>query len=62
MENTYILDPIEIHNNKIESLMDKFVDEYTCMCCGKKVDYELICISPTGDGLALCVECSGLDI
>lgn len=55
-----IPDTIEQINLRVESLMDKFVDEYTCMECGKKVDYELLCMSPTGDGPAVCVECSGL--
>lgn len=55
-----IPDPIELRNSKIESLMDNFVDEYTCMQCGKKVDYELLCMSPMGDGPCVCVDCSGL--
>lgn len=55
-----IPDPVELMNTRIERLADKFVDEYTCMGCGKKVDYELIG-SPTGDGPALCVECAGID-
>jgi DNA-directed RNA polymerase subunit RPC12/RpoP len=55
-----IPDPIEQINLRVESLIDKFVDEYTCMGCGKKVNYELLCMSPIGDGPAVCVECSGL--
>ena len=29
------------------------------MLCGKKVDYDLYCMSPTGDGPAVCAECAG---
>lgn len=57
----HIPDPIELLNSRMDDLMDKFVDEYTCMECGKKVDYELICPSPIGDGPAVCVECLGYD-
>jgi hypothetical protein len=56
-----IPDPIELLNSRIESYMDDYIDENTCMECGKKVDYELLCPSPIGDGPALCVECLGFD-
>lgn len=57
----YIPDPIELMESRIERMMDKFVDENTCMECGKKYDYEMICVSPIGDGPAVCVECLGFD-
>ncbi len=57
-----IPDPIERMANNIERLSDSFIDEYTCMGCKKVVDYELIYLSPLGDGPALCVECAGIDI
>lgn len=57
----YIPDPIELLNSRQESLIDKFVDENTCMDCGKKVYYELLCPSPIGDGPAVCIECLGFD-
>ena len=56
-----IPDPIERMQANNERCMDAFIDEYTCMECKKKVDYELICPSPTGDGPAVCVECLGFD-
>ena len=56
-----IKDPIEQMNDNIERLSDKFVDEYTCMGCGKTVDYELICPSPLGDGPGMCAECYPVD-
>ncbi len=58
---TYIPDPIELMEARIERLSDKYIDEYTCMACGKKVDYELYCMSPLGDGPALCAECAGIE-
>lgn len=58
--NKHIPDPIELMNSRIDRLSDNFVDEYTCMACGKKVNYELICMSPIGDGPAVCFECSGM--
>ena len=57
----YIPDPIELMESRIERLADEFVDEYTCMGCGKKVDYALYCMSPVGDGPALCAECAGIE-
>jgi hypothetical protein len=56
----YIPDPIELMESRIERMMDAFVDEHTCMACGVTVDYELICMSPIGDGPAVCMACSGL--
>ena len=57
----YIKDPIELMRDRI----DRLVDDYTegeCMLCGKKVDYDLYCLSPAGDGPAVCAECAGIDI
>ncbi len=56
-----ILDPMEIRDNKIEKLANEYIDENTCMQCKKKVDYELYCMSITGDGPALCGECAGIN-
>ena len=60
--NAYIPDPLEISSSRIERLCDDFIDESTCMGCGAKVDYELICMSPTGDGLVVCEECAGFKV
>ena len=57
----YIPDPIELMENRIERLMDEYIDENTCMNCKKKVDYELYCMSPIGDGPCVCAECAGID-
>ena len=57
----HIPDPIELMESRIDRLADDYVDEHTCMGCKKKVDYQLICMSPMGDGPALCVECVGYD-
>ena len=57
----YIPDPIELLEIKMESLMDEYVDDCTCMQCKKKVDYDLICPDPMGYGPLLCVECLGFD-
>lgn len=56
-----IPDPIELMGAHIERLADKYV-EGQCMECGKVVDYELIGMSVTGDGPAVCEECAGLSI
>ena len=56
-----IPDPIELLEARQERLMDAFIDEHTCMGCQKKVDYELLCPSPIGDGPLLCYECLGFD-
>jgi len=58
----YIPDPVELLEGRIEKYMEDFVDEYTCMGCGKKVDYELICPSLIGNGPALCAECAEIDV
>jgi len=57
----YIPDPIELLDGRIARLEDEFIDEYTCMQCKKKVDYELICMSPIGDGPCVCAECAGFE-
>jgi len=57
----YIPDPVELMSSRIEKLADDYIDEYTCMGCKKKVDYELYCMSPLGDGPMVCFECSGID-
>lgn len=56
-----IPDPLERLQIRQEMLMEKFVDENTCMECGKTYDYEMYCMSPLGDGPILCVECIGFD-
>ena len=56
----YIPDPIEIIESNIEQCIEKYVDEYTCMGCGKRVYYELYCMSPIGDGPCVCAECAGI--
>ena len=60
MNDTYIPDPIELMESRIERLSAEFIDENTCMGCKKEVDYDLYCMSPTGDGPALCAECAGV--
>ena len=57
---TYLLDPIELMDARIEEHINNFINEHTCMSCKKKVDYELYCMSPTGDGACVCAECAGL--
>ena len=53
----HIPDPIELMESRQEKLMEQYVDEHTCMQCHQRVDYELICPSPIGDGPLLCEEC-----
>lgn len=53
-------DPVELMEARIERLEEAFIDDETCMGCYRKVDYELICLSPMGDGPALCATCAGL--
>jgi len=53
----YIKDPFEILEGRVERLMDEFVDEFTCMECGKRYDYEMICVDPMGYGPVICEEC-----
>ena len=60
MNKQYIPDPIELLKSRYERMIDMYVDEFTCMACGKKVDYDLYCMSPTGDGPCVCFECSGI--
>ncbi len=57
----YIPDPIELMESRIERMIAEY-EEGVCMQCKKKVDHELICMSPMGDGPAVCEKCSGLDI
>ena len=57
----YLLDPIELMESRIDRYAESYnVDAPTCMVCGKCVDYDLICLSPLGDGAAVCEECAGL--
>ena len=56
----YIPDPVELLDDRIERYTDEFIDEHTCMGCGRRVEYELICPFPLGDGPALCVECADI--
>ena len=55
----YILDPIEQMDSRIERLIDKFVDEYTCMECGERKDYELVTATANPDSPLVCNECLG---
>lgn len=52
----HIPDPVELMEARIERMVDSY-EEGVCMGCGKKVDYELVCPSPAGDGPLLCAEC-----
>lgn len=52
----YIPDPIEMMESRIERMADEY-QPGVCMGCGKKVDYELVCVSPAGDGPMVCAEC-----
>jgi hypothetical protein len=54
-------DPVEIMDSKIDRLIENFVDEYTCMNCGKKCDYECACPDFLGLGPIVCDECLGFD-
>lgn len=58
---TYVEDPMERMQSTIDGLIDRYVDEHTCMECGKRVDYELLVVHPMGLGPAVCVECLGFD-
>lgn len=55
-----IPDPIELMEARIDRWAEHYVDEHTCMLCGKRVDYTLLCASPLGDGPAACEECAGV--
>lgn len=61
MNEVYIPDPIELMESRIDRLAEEYIDEHTCMNCEKKVDYELYCVSPMGDGPCFCAECAGID-
>lgn len=52
-----IPDPIELMEARIDRLMDDF--DGSCMACHKKTN-DLVCMSPIGDGPAVCAECAGL--
>jgi hypothetical protein len=58
---TRIPDPVELSESRIERMIDLFVDEYTCMNCGVRQDYECVCMSPIGDGPLYCMKCAGLE-
>ena len=60
MDEISLQDPIELMEWRIDRLSDQYVDEYTCMACGKRVDYQLLCMSPCGDSPAVCEECAGV--
>ena len=57
----YIPDPIELMESRIDRMMDRYIDEYTCMECGKKVGYELIQATPHPDAPGVCIECLGFN-
>lgn len=59
---TYIPDPIELLESRMDALMEHYIDDKTCMQCKKVVDYELYCMSPIGDGPLLCAGCAGQTI
>ena len=52
----YIPDPTEILDMQMEDVMDRY-EEGCCMECGKKVDYELISVSPHPAAPVVCYEC-----
>lgn len=54
-------DPIERMRDAAERLAERYVDEHTCMECGKRVDYTLLVADPLGMGPAVCIECLGFD-
>ena len=58
---TYIKDPIELMQDRIEREIDK-VDadgNYPCAECGDKVPVDtLTCMSPLGDGPGICAVCT----
>jgi hypothetical protein len=56
----YIPDPLEILESREDRMIDEFVDEYTCMECGKRFDYEMTCVDPLGCGPIVCDECLGV--
>ncbi len=60
---TYIPDPIELMESRIEREIDKITPEgkYPCAKCGDLIDPEEgICVSPIGDGPLVCsFACAG---
>ncbi len=56
-----IPDPIEILEYRIDKLTDEYIYEYTCMNCKRKVYHDLVCMTPTGDGPAVCEECAEIE-
>ena len=56
----YIPDPLELMEARIDRLADEYV-EGVCMNCGKEFNYEPYCMSPLGDGPAVCAECAGIE-
>lgn len=58
-KNEYIADPVELSEARITQMIDVYKEDF-CMQCGKKVNYELVCLSPLGDSAALCYECAGI--
>lgn len=54
-----IPDPVELMESRMEAMIDMYEDGI-CMGCAKKVDYQLMCATPLGDGPALCHECLGI--
>lgn len=54
-------DPVERMHDAAERLAERYVDDRTCMECGKRVDYTLLVADPMGMGPAVCVECLGFD-
>lgn len=53
---TYIPDPLELLEMRAERNLFYF-QEGICQQCKTRVDYELICPSPMGEGPFLCFEC-----
>ena len=53
----YIPDPLEQLENSIERMIDRFVDEYTCMECGERKDYVLNTASARPDSPLICDDC-----
>lgn len=52
----YIPDPTELMEMQMEEMIDQY-EEGCCMDCGKKVDYELIQVSPHPASPVVCYEC-----
>lgn len=56
-----IPDPLEIKESSMDHLLDKYVDDHTCMECGKSYDYDMVCPDPLGYGPLICYECLGFN-